>query len=149
MTEDIWGKMIPQKSKGKATSEQEKARDMYLACVFLAGVDRTRYREAMDEFNNDYVVGNIMYPKDVTSMMMLLSNRRDGGCRKNIDDMRDGVMGSSYVQISKKHIKCFACGKRGHIARDCPDSKNEGDEESNSDESARPKTKYVGTGWAG
>ena len=79
MTEDIWGDMIPQKMKGKATSEQAKARDAYLACVFLAGVDRVRYRDAVNELNNDYVAGNTTYPGDVMSMMTLLSNRRDGG----------------------------------------------------------------------
>ena len=32
-----------------------KARDQFVACLFLAGVDRDRYKDAIDEMNNDFL----------------------------------------------------------------------------------------------
>jgi len=36
----VWGLMMLQIMKGKSSDEQIEARNKYLACVFLAGVDR-------------------------------------------------------------------------------------------------------------
>ena len=32
-----------------------KARNEFIACIFLAGVDRKRYKDAIDEMNNDFL----------------------------------------------------------------------------------------------
>ena len=32
-----------------------KAREQFVACLFLAGVDRDRYKDAIDELNNDFL----------------------------------------------------------------------------------------------
>ena len=32
-----------------------KARNQFVACIFLAGVDRDRYKDAIDEMNNDFL----------------------------------------------------------------------------------------------
>ena len=32
-----------------------KARNEFVACIFLAGVDRHRYKDAIDEMNNDFL----------------------------------------------------------------------------------------------
>ena len=31
-----------------------KAREQFVACLFLAGVDRDRYKDAINELNNDF-----------------------------------------------------------------------------------------------
>jgi Zinc knuckle len=138
VTEDMWGKLIPNKMKGKATDEQNKARDKYLACVFLAGVDRMKYKSAIDELNNDFLSGHVNYPDDVTGALALLSNRRGGGAsNKKFDAIRDGIGEVSFVQKSVRYrqkVKCFRCGKMGHIARECgksSDSEDESDGASN------------------
>ena len=35
--------------------EIKLARNKFLACMFLAGVDRDRYKDAIDELNNNYI----------------------------------------------------------------------------------------------
>ena len=52
--------------------EIKAARDKFLACVFLAGVDRSKYKDALDELNNDYIRHFKPYPSDVQSMMTWL-----------------------------------------------------------------------------
>ena len=39
-----------------------KARDQFVACIFLAGVDRDRYKDATDEMNNDFLRHGKEYP---------------------------------------------------------------------------------------
>jgi hypothetical protein len=126
VTEDVWGKLIPQMMKGKATEEQEKARHKFLACVFLAGVDGKQYGKTMDDLNNNFLLGAVSYPTDVPSMLSLLTNwRGDGGGNRYVNDLRDGVMGASFVQEEgrpegRSLKRCYCCGKRGHSAATCP-----------------------------
>ncbi|KAL7576381.1 hypothetical protein ACA910_018190 [Epithemia clementina (nom. ined.)] len=136
VTEDVWGKMIPNKMKGKAKDEQEKARCKYLACVFLAGVDRAQYKSAMDDLNNDFLLGTVHYPDDVTGMMTLLSNRRCDGCRQHIDDLRDGsITETSFAQkANMRKIKSYNCGKPGHVASQCQEKSDNDDSDSGGSE---------------
>ena len=54
----------------------KKARDQFMACIFLAGVDRDRYKDAIDEMNNDFLRHGKEYPSDVSSMVTWLLKRR-------------------------------------------------------------------------
>ena len=46
-----------------------KARKEFVACIFLAGVDRDRYKDAINEMNNDFLRHGKEYPPDVSSMV--------------------------------------------------------------------------------
>jgi hypothetical protein len=46
--EAMWGKLIPAKLKGQATGTQDAGRDKFLACLFLAGVNRHHYKDVID-----------------------------------------------------------------------------------------------------
>jgi hypothetical protein len=124
-TEAMWGKLIPAKLKGQAMGLQEAGRDKFLACLFLAGVNRHQYKDAIDELNNDFLLEKVNYPKDVPTMLAMLSNRR-GGQKENkrLDAMNDGVpITTSFAQgipNKKKNITCLKCGKKGHYANECP-----------------------------
>ena len=73
--------------------EIKVARDRFLACVFLAGVDRERYRDTIDELNNNYMRRGKEYPQDVQSMMIWLMKRRgSSGKSKKEEDMADSVI---------------------------------------------------------
>jgi len=131
VTEEVWGPLSPMKLKGSATDAQNKARDKFLACVFLAGVDRNRFKAVLDDLNNDFLTGNVSYPEDVPGMLALLSNRRGGGASsKKMDAIKDGAFNAGFSQVNK----CYKCGKRGHIAKFCraksEDSETEDEERS-------------------
>jgi Zinc knuckle len=132
VTEEIWGAMIPMKMKGKLLTEQDEARNRFLACVFLAGVDRNKYKTVLDDLNNDFVLGTVNYPEDIAGMMTLLSNRRGGGVSdRKLDAIRDGASESSFAQYSEK-LKCWKCGETGHTKRNC--TKNSKKKQSTDDE---------------
>jgi hypothetical protein len=117
--EDIWGDLIPTKLKKKDTAEQIRARNKFLACVFLAGTDRKKYKAVIDELNDDFVKGTVAYPSDVPGMIALLSNHRGCGTSdRQRDDLADGVVTTSFAQRKTPFI-CHCCGKAGHAAYKC------------------------------
>ena len=63
-----------------------KAREQFVACLFLAGVDRDRYKDAIDEMNNDFLRHGKEYPTDVSSMVTWLLKR----CGKASSKKEDG-----------------------------------------------------------
>ena len=72
--------------------EIKLARNKFLACMFLAGVDQIRYKDAIDELNNDYMRHGKDYPQDVQSMMEWLSKRRGtGGPSKREEEAAESV----------------------------------------------------------
>ena len=88
--------------------------------VFLAGVDRSKYKDAIDELNNDYMRHGKPYPADVHLMMTWLTKRRgNGSSSKKEDDNADGV--TSFAQIKQKtRVTCRGCGEKGHYGWECP-----------------------------
>ena len=90
-----------------------------MACLFLAGVDRDRYKDAIDEMNNDFLRHGKEYPTDVPSMVTWLPKRRGKASSKKEDDTTDGVV-TSFAQVTPtRKKKCVHCGKEGHLASDC------------------------------
>mmetsp|Transcript_27987 Transcript_27987/g.65074 ORF Transcript_27987/g.65074 Transcript_27987/m.65074 type:complete len:363 (-) Transcript_27987:30-1118(-) len=116
VTENIWGKMIPGKMKGKSTNDQNEAREKYLACLFLAGVRKAQYQTTINEMNNAYLLGNVTFPSDTNVALKLLNNRHDHGTTEPKKEVSSE--GASFLQHEPTF---YACGETGHIARDCPD----------------------------
>ena len=98
-----------------------KARNQFVACIFLAGVDRDRYKDAINEMNNDFLRHGKEYPSDVSSMVTWLLKRRGKASNKKEDDNTDGIVTSFALVKSRRKKKCVHCGREGHLASDCYD----------------------------
>ena len=126
-TEALWGELIPMKLKGKATAVQDKGKNQYLACLFLAGVDRARFKQTLDDLHNDFQLGKVSYPEDVPSMMNYLSNRRGAGVVVRIELWMPSKMqllwaqrlhksnGAIITVTTRKEIKAESCAKESAI----------------------------------
>ena len=119
-TEKVSGKWIPSNLKGKKLEEQEDGRNKLLACVFLGGCDRERYKGAMDELYHDFGKGDNKYPGDITGVTELLNGRRGGSKAKDREDDRQDGLVTSFVQRDMHTMKCYNCQRMGHLAKDCP-----------------------------
>jgi hypothetical protein len=130
-TELVHGQLIPTKYQGKTDAEKKVAMNKYLACVFLASVDRGRYKEVIDELNNDFLRGTVSFPEDIPSMLTLLNNYRGGKISNyKMEAMLDGVTMTQGLTRTQSWRKCNLCGSTEHKAAKCPKKDQEASEAS-------------------
>jgi len=131
VVEAVWGKLVPPCHENDSAKEKESARNQYLASLFLGGTDQARYKAAVDELNNNYVLGKDVYPADVPSAIMVLTNRRgySGYRQRQVEDLSDGLSVVSFAQASKQgrdrsKVQCYKCNQLGHMAKNYKTSVN-------------------------
>jgi hypothetical protein len=153
-TEAIWGSLYPTKlakplntdgSDDALKDAQQQGRNRLLACVFLAGTDRNRYKQVIDDLNNDHILGHSNYPEDPQAMLTYILNRRGPGTTTRIhDDLQDGVTRLSFAQGDRfnqqKRIRCPKCKRFGHSIDACPDNDDDSVKSNKSDSSTRTYT---------
>jgi len=90
--------------------------------LFLGGTDQARHKIAVDDLNDNCVLGKDVHPADVPAAIMVLTNRRGhgGSHQRQVEDLSGGLSVVSFAQ-QKEKVKCHNCGKFGHIARKCPE----------------------------
>jgi hypothetical protein len=131
-TEEVSGLLIPAKYRDKTQEEQAVARDKLLACMFLAGADRRRFKPIIDELNNDFLRGKVSYPEDVGSMCLLMSHYRGSRSDKKLDAFNDGVTLAQIIDSSSKKKKKKK--KKKTRSRDSAPTVEEEDDEDDDDE---------------
>jgi len=85
--------LSPPCHENDSAKDKESAQNQCLASLFLGGTDLARYKAAVDELNNNYVLGKDVYPADVPTAIMVLTNRRGygGPRRRQAEDISDGL----------------------------------------------------------
>ncbi len=126
VAESQWGTMAPTRlmKKKNSKSEEKECRDKFLACVFLAGVDRKRYGRLVNDLNNAFLAGQKNHPTTVEGAMTMLSHYTNEKPRQN---EYGKLVETSFLQSggNSRGIRCYRCGKRGHIARNCTDESSD------------------------
>jgi len=63
----VWGKRAPPAHDNGLAKDKDSARNQHLASLFLGGTDPVRHK-AVNELNNNYVLGKDVCPDDVSPM---------------------------------------------------------------------------------
>ena len=90
----------------------------------MEGRIRPATKAAVDELNNNCVLGKDVHPADVPAAIMVLTNRRvcSGSRQRQVEDLSDGLPVVSFAQQPGRRrgkARCFCCNQEGHVAKDC------------------------------
>ena len=108
-------------------------------------MDRGRFKKALDDLNNDFLLGNVNYPEDVAGMIKLLTNRKgEGGGNRVQDAIKDGVV---LTQTDMSKVKCHNCKRYGHYARNCRKPKQEESDGADDQSQSSTGTKSARKNW--
>jgi hypothetical protein len=115
-----------------ATAEESKegkmtVQEKFLATLMLNGANGTKYNDLKRSMNENFVMGTSTYPGSPEAVLCILNayqplagwgkRRQDTGTR-----IEEGAM---FAQTEgdnswKTRVNCHNCGKKCHIARECP-----------------------------
>jgi len=111
VVEDVWGKLIRPCHENDNAKDEESARNQHLASLFLGGTVQARCKAAVDELNNNCVLGMDVHPADVPAAIMVLTNcRGHGGSRqRQVEDLSDGLSVMSFAQQTNSSDKKKMC----------------------------------------
>ena len=154
VTESQWG-MIAVPTKIGADKD---TRNKFLACIFIAGVDRKKHRKLINELNNQCLSGNNNYPTTLEGALNVVSHYKcDGTSMSPRGETTDeGIGSASFAQLNKKtqkkqNVTCYKCKQKGHNANECNEESDsdENDLVSGSSMSSVNSRRNNCTGWSG
>jgi hypothetical protein len=138
---ELASKIIADMSKampGKLKEAKGAVRDKFLAPLMLNGANAAKYNELKRSMAENYVNGTSKYPASLELILPILNayqpppgwnvNRRkqEAGAGTN---KRAAMFAQTGDDSWKADIDCYKCGKRGHLAWECPKKKTKGVEQ--------------------
>ena len=121
-------------SAAQLREARKAAKEGVLAMALLCSVYRPRYGELLDDLANDYAKGDDRYPKTRADAIALITNfqptvkkqqerARAKDKAANAEDvalLNDGGAGGLTKEQLRAEGRCYFCGDKGHLARNCP-----------------------------
>jgi len=113
---------------GKASDNDNAKDEESTLSTFVPWTERRirRCKAAIDELNDNFVLGNDVHPADVPAAIMVLTNPRGhGGSRqRHVEDLSAGLSVVSFAQESKQghgrsKIQWHRCNQCGHMSKKC------------------------------
>ncbi len=100
---------------------REALKDNMMAALLISGADNARYRTLKMELKNLYGQGQDNYPRTLAKALDVLNGYQNPSARYvGRGGYAGGVAFMQVKQEETRRVKCYACGKMGHYARDCP-----------------------------
>jgi Zinc knuckle len=126
--------------------------------TFLKGLDRKSYGKLLEDLSNTYISGKDNYPVTLEAALSLVSNyqHHQVGVPKAVDNDYT-PMAASFAQTNQlSRVRCFSCGERGHISKNCPrkakkakksHTNNQVDDDDSADNRSRSEREREVAGW--
>ncbi len=129
--------LYPGIDTSKATPDQLKqgkkvVQDKFLAALMLNGANGQKYGELKRSIAENYVTGMSKYPDSPEIGLRILTaykppvgwNKRQGQ-EAGTASKEGAIFAQTEGGSWKDNVKCRACGKKGHIAWECPNKNKE------------------------
>jgi hypothetical protein len=110
--------------RSDADAAVKAERDKMLAYMFMKGANSNRYGPLIKDLADDYALGTDKYPVNVETALQVLALYDEKavswkGKKSQSPEIPDGEL--SFMQ--KSGVKCWQCGKFGHVKHQCPEWK--------------------------
>jgi len=106
------------------------ARDQWMAYLMMKGSNYPQYGSLLRRFGAQFSLGNDQYPKDLITATDIMSNykldpkyfenreARKKAYNKQQHEKKDSPA-ETETSFAQTEADCYACGRKGHMARDC------------------------------
>ena len=103
----------------------KKEQEKMLAFMFMDGANKKIYGALMRKLHDDHSLGDAKFPDTIEEALQVLSMKGTKSLKqRGKSDVDEGTRDLSFTQMSKTQLRkkglCFKCGKKGHMAKDCP-----------------------------